>query len=160
MAGDIFLNFEGGDVEIKGESTDESHAEWVDVESFSLGFNQAGTFGTGGGGGAGKVQGSDLSISKKVDAATPAILKAITTGAHIDTVTLEVRKAGGEQIVYYKVVLSHALISSTNTGGGGDMLSEQLSLNYAKIAVTYFPQTEAGKQGAAKETEWDFSKNK
>ena len=51
MAGDMFIKFEGGPIEVKGEATAKGHDDWLDIESFSWGVAQTGTFGSGTGGG-------------------------------------------------------------------------------------------------------------
>jgi type VI secretion system secreted protein Hcp len=160
MAGDMFIKFEGGQTEVKGEATAEGHEDWLDIESFSWGVSQVGTFGTGTGGGAGKAHGQDVVISKKVDKATPNLFKCIVTGNHFDKATIEVRKAGGEQIVYYQIVLEHAFVTSLNNSGGGDLISESFSLNYSKFGITYYPQAEAGSQEGAIEAEYDYASQK
>ena len=50
MASDYLLKLEG----IKGESLDAKHKDEIEIESFSWGATQPGTFASGGGG-AGKV---------------------------------------------------------------------------------------------------------
>src|SRR5262245_819059 len=122
MAGDMFVKFEGK-VEVKGESTAKDHQDWCDIDSFSWGATQTGTYGTGtGGAGAGKVSIHDVVISKTVDRATPNFFKAITLGSHFDKVTIEVRKPTGEkQIPYYTIVLEKAYVTSlTNSGSGAN----------------------------------------
>ena len=67
MAVDMFLKL--GDV--KGESAAGGHTEEIDVLAWSWGMTQSGTTHMGSGGGAGKVDVHDLSITKYVDKATP-----------------------------------------------------------------------------------------
>ncbi len=157
MAGDMFIKFEGGSVEIKGEATAKGHEDWLDIESLSWGVSQTGTFGMGGGGGAGKATPHDVVFSRRVDRATPNLYKSITTGNHIDKATIEVRKAGGEQIVYYQIVLEKVLVTSVSNSAGGDFISESFSLNFAVFAITYYPQADAGSQEGAVEASYDFS---
>jgi type VI secretion system secreted protein Hcp len=156
MAGDMFLKFEGGPVTVEGEATAKDHDNWVDIDSFSWGVHQIGTFGRGGGGGAGKAEATDVVISKLVDKAGPPAFKGVCTGAHFDKATLEVRKAGGEQIVYYSLELEHVFISSLNDAGSGDQVSQSMSLNYKKITYTYYPQADQGSQEGAVIASYDF----
>ena len=60
MATDIFLTLDG----IKGESIDDKHKEAIDVVSWSWGLSNEGTFHSGSGGGAGKANFQDISITK------------------------------------------------------------------------------------------------
>ena len=61
---DYFLKLDG----ISGESKDSKHKGEIEVLSFSFGETQSGRCGTGGGGGAGKVQMSDFSFTARDDA--------------------------------------------------------------------------------------------
>ena len=56
MASDYVLKIDG----IKGESTDSKHKDEIEIESFSWGATQPGSFASGGGGGAGKVSFQDI----------------------------------------------------------------------------------------------------
>src|SRR5215475_5550792 len=66
---DYFLKIEG----IEGESTDKTHKNSIQVESFSFGETQAGSASHGSGGGAGKVQMQDFHFVKKLDRASPSL---------------------------------------------------------------------------------------
>jgi len=75
MAANMFIKI--GD--IKGESTDKTHAGEIDVLSWSWGMSQSGTPHTGGGG-AGKVSVQDISVTKFFDSATPPVMLACCNG--------------------------------------------------------------------------------
>ncbi|HEX7892989.1 MAG TPA: type VI secretion system tube protein Hcp, partial [Terriglobales bacterium] len=79
MAVDIFLKL--GD--IKGDSTDKTHSDCIDVLSWSWGASQSGTMHMGTGGGAGKVSVQDMSFTKYTDKATAPIVAACCKGTHI-----------------------------------------------------------------------------
>ena len=91
MASDMFLDFDG---EIKGESRDHLHFEEIDVLVWAWGASQSGSFHVGGGGGQGKANFDDLTITKYIDKASPALLKRCSDGHAIDRGKLTVRKAG------------------------------------------------------------------
>ncbi len=158
MALDMFIKI--GD--ISGESADSTHADSIDVVSWSWGASQAGTGGQGGGSGAGKVQIQDLTLTKYIDKATPALFQKCCTGDHIDTVLLTVRKAGGKPLEYLKITMEQVLVSSVTTGGSGgqDRLTENITLNFSKVKMEYTPQT--AKAGAAPSVSagWDIAKHK
>lgn len=59
MSIDLFLKIEG----ITGESQDSNHKGWINIDSFTWGASQPGNMSIGGGGGAGKVQYRDLTVS-------------------------------------------------------------------------------------------------
>ena len=56
---------------------------------------------------------------------------------------LTVRKAGGaDPVEYVKINLQEVLITSVATGGegGDDRLTENVTLNFAKVKVEYLPE--------------------
>jgi type VI secretion system secreted protein Hcp len=159
MAVDMFMKL--GD--IKGESTDKTHKDQIDVLSWSWGLSQSGTMHMGTGGGAGKVAVQDLSFTKYSDKASPPIMGACTKGTHIDKAVLTVRKAGGDDpLEYYKITLEGLLVSSYSTGGSGgeERFTEHVSLNFEKFHVEYQPQNAKGaKEGGVVETKWNIPGN-
>jgi type VI secretion system secreted protein Hcp len=145
MAVDMFLKLDG----IKGESGDLKHKGEVDILSFSWGASNTSAFGTGGGGGAGKVSVRDISFVHRIDKATPKLMLSCATGQHIPAATLTVRKAGRTPIEYLKVTLSDCLVSSFQVSGNSSGTpSDAFSLNFAKVEFAYYPQNADGSVGA------------
>lgn len=137
---DYFLKIDG----IPGEATDDRHKKEIDVLSWNLGVTNQGTSAYAGGLGAGKAVFHDFQFVMKTSAATPKLLEACATGAHIKEATLVCRKAGGGQLEYLIYKFTEGLvISSFQTGGhGGDDVipTESITFNYAKIEVEYKEQ--------------------
>lgn len=156
MASDYFLEIDG----IKGESKDDKHKETIQIESFSWGLSNPGSFASGGGGGTGKASYQDLHCSTGVGKASPLLAKACGTGQHIKKAQLFVRKAGGKQEDFYKVIMEDVLVSSYQGGAGGDLPTDQFSLNYAKIEFDYHPQNEKGGLEAPVVFKYDLKANK
>jgi type VI secretion system secreted protein Hcp len=159
MASDFLLEIDG----IKGESNDSKHKETIDIESFSWGATQPGTFATGGGGGAGKVSFQDIHFVSNVNKASPKLINACATGQHIKKATLFVRKAGGKQEDYYTVTLEDVLVSSYQSGGSNHsnaVPTDQFSLNFAKIKYEYKPQDAKGGLAGAVPFSYDLKANK
>lgn len=154
---DYFLKIDG----IKGESADHKHAGEIAVESWSWGATQSGSFGHGSGGGAGKVSMQDFHFVMKANSASPLLFLSCASGKHIPTATLTVRKAGGSQEEYYTIKFSDVLVSSFQTGGShGDVIpTDQISLNFAKIELSYQPQDAKGAVGSPIKAGWDQAKN-
>ena len=155
---DYFLKIDG----VEGESTDGKHKAEIDVESWSWGETQAGTFAGGGGGGAGKVSMQDFHFVMKVNKASPKLMLACATGQHIKKADLVCRRAGGEQQEYMKISFADLLVSSYQTGGSaGDVVPvDQISLNFAKIEFEYKPQKVDGSLDAPVKTGYDLKQNK
>jgi type VI secretion system secreted protein Hcp len=151
-----FLKIDG----IDGESKALKHKSEIDIESFSWGATQSGTFAAGGGGGAGKVSMQDFHFTMRVNKAGPALFLACAQGDHIKNAILTCRKAGKEQQEFLKVTMSECLVSSFQTGGhgGGDAVppTDQISLNFAKIEVEYKEQDATGKLVGSIKTWFDL----
>ncbi len=160
MAIDMFLKIEGnGDP--KGEAQDKSHKDEIDILAWSWGMSQSGTTHMGGGGGSGKVSVQDLSVTKYVDASTPSLLLACADGGHFDKALLTVRKAGKTPLEYIKIEMKDIIVTSVSTGGSGgeDRLTENVSLNFSQVKVTYTPQGKDGKGGSSDDFGWDIAAN-
>src|SRR5262245_50347565 len=156
MAADMFLEVDG----IKGESKDGKHQDAIQIESFSWGMNQTGAHATGGGGGAGKVSVHDISITKFVDRSTCSLMYHCASGKHIPKGLITVRKAGEKPLEYLKIRLQDILISSVQEAGhGGDLLSENVTINFAKFKVEYQEQKADGSGQPGGEMGWDVKAN-
>lgn len=144
-ANDMFLKI--GD--IKGESTDQKHKEWIEVLSWSWGTST----------GTGRVKRGtvapqciqDLHLTKFVDSSTPQLIMNAVIGQPAKQATLTVRKAGGEQHEYLIIKMSDVLVTSYQTGGSSSdsqaLLVDQVTLNFSSIQGEYRPQSPDGKLG-------------
>lgn len=155
---DMFLDL-GKD--IPGESTDKTHPNAVDVLSWSWGMSNSGTTHLGGDAGAGKASFQDLSLTKYVDKASPKLMLACANGGHLATATLIVRKAGTTPVEYIKITMTEVMVTSVSTGGSGgeDRLTENVTLNFAKVDFSYVPVDIKGGLGTAIEMNWDIAAN-
>lgn len=159
MAVDMFLKIDGVD----GESRDDKHKGEIDILAWSWGLSQSGSTHMGGGGGSGKVNIQDVSITKWIDKATPNLMKYCCNGKHFKEALLTVREAGGEALEYIKIKMNDLIISSISTGGSGgeDRLTENITLNFAKVGFEYQPQKDDGsKDGGAIPVIWNIKENK
>ncbi|CAD5369320.1 Protein hcp1 [Rubrivivax sp. A210] len=156
---DFLLYLEG----IKGESRNIKFPEQIEVESWSFGLSQTGSFGYGGaGGGAGKVQFKELSFVTKMCAASPKLQTACVTGQHIPKAILTCCKAGGsQQFPFYTVTLTDVLVSGYTIKAEGETVLPQdfVTLSFAKIEVAYSTQSAGGNMGAAIKAGWDLNRN-
>jgi type VI secretion system secreted protein Hcp len=158
MALDMFLKI--GD--LAGESKDSVHKQEIDVLAWSWGMSNSGSAHTGGGAGAGKVNVQDLSFTKYIDKSSPDLMLACCNGKHFPEAMLVVRKAGEKPLEYLKIKLTEVLVTSVSTGGSGgeDRLTENVTLNFAKVNLDYTEQTPTGGEGAKPKMGWDISGNK
>ena len=157
MAVDMFIQI--GD--LKGESRDKVHIGKIDVLAWSWGMSNSGSAHTGGGAGAGKANVQDLSFTKYIDKCSPSLLLACCKGSHYTDATLVVRKAGGKPLEYLTITMSEVLVTSVSTGGsdGEDRLTENVSLNFAKVKVDYVEQKADGTEGDKPTMTFDVAQN-
>jgi type VI secretion system secreted protein Hcp len=157
MAVDMFIKIDTVD----GESRDKVHKKEIDVLAWSWGLSNSGSAHVGGGAGAGKVNVQDISFTKWVDSATPKLALACCDGKHFKEATLVVRKAGEKPVEYLKIKIEEVLITSISTGGSGgeDRLTENVTLNFAKVSLDYVPQDEKGAAGTAIPMAWSIAEN-
>src|SRR3546814_20125439 len=92
----VYIVIKIGD--IKGESMDKAHKDEVDVLNWSWGMSQSGNMHVGSGGGAGKVNVQDLSLTKFVDKASPTLMMHCGSSKHIDKVKQIGRAQGRESV--------------------------------------------------------------
>ena len=157
MSVDMFLNIDG----VEGEAADSSHAGEIDVLAFSWGMTQSGSAAIAGGGGSGKVNVQDMSVTKYLDKASTVIMQKCCSGKHFPSAILTCRKAGDTPVEYFKVSMEEVLITSVSEGGGGgeDRQTENISLNFAKVKVEYTPQAADGSAEGASELGWNIMTN-
>jgi len=158
MAVDMFLKM----LPIKGESKDAVHKEEIDVLAWSWGASQSGTTHLGTGGGAGKVNVQDLSFTKYVDKSSHLLLSGCAKGTHFTDALLTVRKAGDKPLEYIKITMNEVMVTSVSTGGSGgeDRLTENVTLNFAKVKFEYTPQKGDGSGDATVNFAFDIAANK
>lgn len=103
----------------------------TEVLAWSWGASNSSTLFIGGGGGAGKANFQDISITRYSDAQSPLFLGAVAQGRVLQEVTL--RRDGLE------VRLEQALVSSYSVGGVNEkkaLQTENISINFAKVCFT------------------------
>lgn len=155
---DMFLKLDG----IKGESQDAKHAGEIHIESYSLGMINSVSTSTGGGLGAGKVRVHDIHITKFVDKSSPALMAHVASGKHIPSGLITLRKAGDKPLEYLKIKLQDVIVASHQVAGSASshtQVSENITLNFAKIWVEYQEQKADGSGAPGGEMGWDVKAN-
>ena len=146
--------------DIKGESTERNHKDWVDINSFSWGISNSGSIGSGGGGSAGKAIFSPLSWTQNLDSSVPLMYVGVASGKHYRSATLDVGNISANSTsVYFQMVFDDVIQSSLNISGAGDRPGASGSLMYSKLTMTYRPQRDDGSLGAPIIGGWDLNKN-
>lgn len=160
MAVDMFLVIP----DVKGETEDAVYKakKGIDILAWSWGMSQSGSFHAGSGGGAGKANFQDISITKYVDSSSPNLMLYCSQGEHYKEAHLIVRKAGGKKpLEYIKIHMKKVMVTSVSTGGSGgeDRLTENVTLNFAQVNYEYTKQKEDGTGDTPMEYGWNISAN-
>jgi|KBSMisStandDraft_5_1062788.scaffolds.fasta_scaffold445952_1 type VI secretion system secreted protein Hcp len=158
MATASYLKVDGAD----GESTDEKHKNWIDVEHWAWGADNPQSTHTGGGSGQARVSVHPLAVTARMNKGSNTLFLYCCNGKHIPKVVLEQTKAGETQQVYLKITLEDAFITSFNTGGdsSGEVPLVNFSFSGAKNKVWYAPQDKSGSVSGGDEKGWDVKENK
>lgn len=132
----IFLKYGS----IKGETTQVTHKDWIEINSMQFGVGRGISSGVGGGSKreATAPSVSEITLTKTMDICSNLILKEALGGKAVD-VKIEVTQTdnSGKHVAYLKYVLTNTLISGYSLSSGGDRPSESLSLSFTKIDSEY-----------------------
>ena len=138
--------------EIKGESTDRVHSDWIDVLSVDWGAKATpvramATVPRQGGERKrpGRVKYGDITLKKSYDASSANLAQACAKGKHVPKVSLEWTTTDADGSRYMRVELRDVTISSYSIDASGDQPIESVTLNYAEIKTSYIPEEERGK---------------
>jgi type VI secretion system secreted protein Hcp len=157
MAVDMFIKID----DVAGESRDRTNKDWIDVLAWSWGMSNSGSAHTGGGIGAGKANVQDISLTKYLDKSSPALQFACLKGTHFGEANILVRKAGDKPLDYLKIKLEDLIVTSVSTGGSGgeDRLTENVTLNFAKVTLEYYAQDDKGAGKKAGQYTYNIAEN-
>jgi type VI secretion system secreted protein Hcp len=158
MATDMYLRIEG----VEGESLRKDHEGEIEILSWSFGGSNSASLGGESGMGAGRADIQDISFTKWVDKTSPILFQKMCQGAHFPEGTLSVYKAGGETpLKYLDLTFQSMLITSLSTGGssGEDRLTENMTMAFRKVTVTYTVQTADGTKKGEEVGSWNVETN-
>lgn len=158
MAVDMFLKIDG----IQGESTDASHADEIDVLSYTWGESQPATGSGAGGAAAARVAIQDFNFAMRVNKASPKLFLACASGAHTTNAILTVRRPGANPVEFLKWTLTNVSVASYQTASNvpaGEPPLDHISLRFAKIEVEYRPVKPDGSLDAPIKAGWDLQAN-
>jgi type VI secretion system secreted protein Hcp len=160
MAVDMFLKIDG----IDGESTDDKHKKWIEIDDFNHSVSQPVTAASKAGGRVGgRADFADLVVTKTIDLSTPSLYLHCSNGKHIPKVELEFCLATDKKHTFMKYTLEDVIVSSVSPSGSitNDVKpGEQVTFAYGKITWEYTPIDHAGRPGASQRKAWDLEANK
>ena len=126
-----FVKFDG----IDGEATDANHDKWIDVISVNWGSTSAKgerlmqpQMGPG-----------TVTITKRLDKASPALLKRKQNKRRTNKVIIDAKNYGGARATYLKYELVNVVITSRTKSGWGARAIETITLSYQKIRAIPAP---------------------
>ncbi|WEF33544.1 Hcp family type VI secretion system effector [Pseudoduganella chitinolytica] len=161
MAIDVYLQIDG----IQGESADEKHRGWIECTSavWSVMQPKSATASTGGGHTAERCEHGDVVISKLTDLSSPMLLQTCSAGKTVPRAKFEFMRADGqgERVKYFEIELDNVLIGAVVPNiMSGAILTEHVSLKFAKVKWKYTQQKVTGGAGGSTMGGWDLSANK
>jgi type VI secretion system secreted protein Hcp len=167
-AADFYIKFDG----IDGEVIDIGRENSIEVLAYSFGASNAATvrLGTGLTAGArgGKVNVQDISITKRVDGASPLIFLGCVKGTRFPSVVLSGLRSSstGESVEYLTIKLTDVIVSSISAGAGGaegtdgttgdGSAYENISFKFSRVEVSVLNN----KTGQPQKASWDLATNK
>ena len=158
MANDAYLKLSG----ISGVATDSAHTHWIEITSFSFGIRGPDGLARSTDANKEAPKPDDISISKKVDKASPLLAKAAADPVKYGNKTATIALCGrsGPKVLttsigglptYMKYELKQVWIKSYTVTGGSGYATETLSLGFYSVEWIYTDGNISGK--------WDILKN-
>jgi type VI secretion system secreted protein Hcp len=108
---------------------------------------------------------TNIRFAKLLDRSSTAIQQLLATNTKIRQATLTVRKAGGEQIGYYAIILKDAFVVSYKIKGEDlpdefrSLPRDEFEISFSKIEIEYSEQTQKGLKGATSTFRDDICSN-
>lgn len=137
MSTNMFLMLDG----IAGESDDEKHPNWCEITAWDHSFTQpVNPMRASSGQTVEKCAHELLNVTKYIDCATPAILKAVWGGLQMNEGYIVCYRSDGNNVpvLYLQIIMTDVVISSYSIGGGeGDLPQENIGLSYSKVQYEY-----------------------
>jgi type VI secretion system secreted protein Hcp len=138
--------------EIKGDSLDAKHRGEIDVLAWSWGTSTTGTATT-------KAGLQNLTITKRIDSASPKLMFASARGQNFKEIVLTVILAGGKvPMDVIRIRLTDAMVSSVkvadqvNALGGG---TEEVTFSFGACEYSFWPTTGGSAAGPEVKMTWN-----
>ena len=159
---DIYVKFTGPD--IKGESQDKDHKDWLEVASWEHAMRQpkSATASSAGGHTAERVEHSEMLFAKDIDLVSPLLYQHCSGGTTFKEVIIEFMRADGEgkRVKYMEIKLMNVLVGSVLPSVISEGLpTEKFSLKYAAVSWKYTQQKIGGGTGGSTPGAWSLTKN-
>jgi type VI secretion system secreted protein Hcp len=166
MPFDAFMKIDG----IDGESTDDKHQKWIELESYSHSIDQpsGGSRSTAGGGSTGRANFGNFNVVKVLDKADPKLALYVCEGTHCSEITIEICEAAGDKQKYMSYKLENCIVArvehlgttSKNAAEAQDRPKVRYGFNVGKLTWTYTETDHTtGKPKGDMSANWDVTTN-
>ena len=170
MAIDAYVVFEGagaGAINIEGETQDQDmHAKKAfEIATFSMGAENTMDIGSmRGGSGAGRVKFKEFNIEKKTDRGSPGLFLACCNGGIYETVTLYLRRSGGDSdasgVIFLTFIMKLVAIKEISWEGNDEECKESIQMEFGAVKVAYTMMDTEGKMGTVLDESWSRITNR
>jgi type VI secretion system secreted protein Hcp len=150
--------------EVKGESQDSLHKDWIDIFGNSFQESNVVVLGGGGGAGAGKVSFSDITVVKEMDSSSPKFMLTCARGDRYGEVLIQGMMPGANSDKKcYEIKMTHAFVTGVAPRmvyrGDSFVIMEEVKFRFARIDWTYYPYDESGRQTPPVTAYWEIDTN-
>jgi type VI secretion system secreted protein Hcp len=150
-----YIKFDG----VEGECKDKDHKGWTDLASFSQAVSKPGGGATGATRRRGDTIMDDIHSNKELDKSSPKIAEAVCQGKVFPKVEIHLTASYTDagRVTYYAYELKNVAVTNYSISGYGQseaVPSEDFSLNFEEIKVTYTENDSKGKKKGNIEYSW------
>jgi type VI secretion system secreted protein Hcp len=133
---------------IKGESQATGYVGQIDVRGWHWGASAASAIGHTVA--TSRRSYTGLTVVKKIDLATTPLMSALATNDEVTEAKLSLRRAGGDQELYFTITLKSARVTAVehHFDSAGDT-TESVTFVFTKVEVEYTPQKSTGQRGGS-----------
>ncbi|WP_300730343.1 type VI secretion system tube protein Hcp [Pseudomonas sp.] len=159
---DIYLKI--GSPDVKGESLDKDHADWLEIDSWVHEIRQpkSSTASSTGGNTAERCEHDAMAFTKTMDVTSPQLYEAASSGTTFKEITIEFFKRDGEgnRVKYLAIDLKNAVVASIAPKVmAGQEPMETFTLKYAAVQWRYTQKASGGGQQGNTQGAWSLTKN-
>jgi type VI secretion system secreted protein Hcp len=153
----LYLNYPG----LKGDATETGFKDWITLESVQFGTTRsvAAKVGSTAGREAGVPNVSEITVTKRLDAASAGLFRASVTLSKGQSVNIAFTRTGAEGEAYLKYQLDDVLITGYEIATDGDRPVETVSISCAKFQMTVTTTDSSNNPLAPMTTGYDLAQN-
>lgn len=118
---------------VSGDSADQQHKGWIEIESFRFDAGSRGNMASTGAG-AGRGEMHEITITKRTDRSSPLLMQAAARGQHFRSAVIEEETSDGRLM---RIDLDDVMVTAVHTSASGGMPSESVELQFATSTTSY-----------------------